>query len=91
MAGIGLGTLLAVIAWLPAAGWLVLRRGAGPDRWFLGAVAWGVVVVAAVLLFAVGSDAGPRERGGPATWLLVGTFVFWLSATFVSTRRRTPR
>ena len=89
MDGFWLGTVLAVLAWLPTAGWFLLRRWSRPDRWFLGAVAWGVAVVAvAVVAVRVGPGGAVAEA---PTWLLGETFVFWISVTMIRTRRRAGR
>jgi hypothetical protein len=88
MGAIGLGTVLAAIAWLPAAAWLLARRGTVPDRRLLAALAWGVVVVVTVVV--VSAAGGLGARAGAANWLLLETFVGWLVVTYLRTRRPTP-
>jgi hypothetical protein len=94
--GFWLGTGLAVLAWLPAGGWLLRRRRQrGLDPWFAGALAWGVLVCAIAVTpgGAAGRDLDRYNallERGPA-WLLGWTAAAWLTVSLLRTRQRTPR
>lgn len=87
VSGFWFGTVLAGVAWLPVTVHLARRwrTPAGYDGWFYAAVAWGVLLVAAV---AVPVPVGAHALSGAPSWLLVETIAFWTGVSVLLTRRR---